>query len=149
MTTSNESTNKKVKNAVKVSEDGYIFDSRLEHYFYCLLKKNNIKFVLKPACELQPKFRYRGKSIRNIILTIDFYLPDYDLYVDPKGFDPKDSTLRFKIFRYLNFLTNKEPNIAFPHNKKECDALINDLIHGLEPDYPISRRGLRKKKCTK
>ena len=56
----------------KVQKYGLKFDSRLELYFYELLKKEGIKFEFQNTYTLLKPFKYDGKSVRAMTLTVDF-----------------------------------------------------------------------------
>ena len=59
--------------------DKYTFDSSFEEILALDLNKNNIKWN-KPK-----RFNYLDDKDKLHTYTADFYLPDYDLYLDPKN----------------------------------------------------------------
>ena len=81
----------------KVELNGIKFDSKLESKVYqdltCLLKAGKISGLeLQKSFELQPSFKYNGKTERAITYRADFYyLKDGKEYVaDAKGFKTKE-----------------------------------------------------------
>ena len=111
----------------KVQKYGLKFDSRLELFFYELLRNSKIPFEFQVPYELQPSFKYQNKTIRAMTLTIDFDLTDvkYNVIVDTKGFQRNDNKLKWKILRLVlkeNF--GIEPYIFLPKNQKECMEVL-------------------------
>jgi antitoxin component of RelBE/YafQ-DinJ toxin-antitoxin module len=111
----------------KVQKYGLKFDSRLELFFYELLRNSKIPFEFQVPYELQPSFKYQNKTIRAMTLTIDFDLTDvkYNVIVDTKGFQRNDNKLKWKILRLVlkeNF--GIEPHIFLPKNQKECMEVL-------------------------
>ena len=89
----------------KTTIDNITFDSKNESNRYLelkiLLKSGLIKdLVLQPAFELQPKFKYQGKTERSITYKADFqYTEDGKTVVeDVKGFETKDFIIKRKLF---------------------------------------------------
>lgn len=120
--------NKKIKNATKTVIDNIQFDSKLEGYMYSLLKMNRIAFELKPKFELQPKFKYFTTYIRAITYTSDFYLPDFDILIDTKGFKTEASDIRIKMLKHCFYKQGKSVHVLTPKNNKECETLLLKLI---------------------
>lgn len=111
-------------------KDGLKFDSRLELFFYNLLKKENIEFEFQVTYQLFPSFKYDGKSIRPMTLTVDFDLTKFgkNIIVDTKGFQRNDNILKWKIFKYnMAFKWNNQPSIYFPKNQKECLKVVETI----------------------
>lgn len=77
--------------------------------------------------------RNKKHTLQRVIYTPDFYLPDYDLYVEVKGrqFDDELFALRFRLFKH------QYPNVAI---WKVCHhdefGKIDDVIKALQ----ISRK---------
>lgn len=116
-----------MKQIKKHYKDGIKFDSRLELFFYNLLKKENIAFQFQVAYELFPSFKYDGKSIRPMTLTVDFDFTECgkNIIVDTKGFQRNDNVLKWKIFKYtMAFEWNNQPKLFFPKNQKECLEVV-------------------------
>jgi hypothetical protein len=63
---------KKGSQIKKVKYRGITFDSKLELFFYKELKKANIPFEFQKKYVLLEKFRYDGKAVRQMTLTVDF-----------------------------------------------------------------------------
>lgn len=99
----------------KVVIDGITFDSQKEGNYYCELKilkmAGEVKdFARQVVFELQPKFKYEGKTIRAIKYIADFVVDYPDgrrVVVDTKGFRTKDYLLKRKMLLY------KYPGIVF------------------------------------
>ena len=105
----------------KVELDGIKFDSKLEAKRYSELKllekEGLISFLtLQEKFILQEKFRYRGKSIREIAYVCDFRYFDNrtkeTVVEDTKGFVTKEYALKRKMFMF------KYPHILFVEVKK-------------------------------
>lgn len=114
----------------KVEKHGLKFDSRLELFFYELLKKEGFKFDFQVPYELTPGFRYDGKSIRPMTLTVDFDFTDHGLnaIVDTKGFQRNDNILKWKWFRWVMYEKwGKQPKLFFPKNQKQCAEVVEIL----------------------
>lgn len=123
------SENKKIKNAVKVEEDGIKFDSRLERFMYQQLRDNKITFELKNTVELIPKFQFEGKSVRSMSIIPDFYLPHLNSYVDTKGWSPQSTDQKIKLFKYTLSKTNPTAKVVILKNQKEVLAYISELTN--------------------
>lgn len=118
------------------------FDSALEYVVYNYLKDNNINFVYQPESiifypskeveEIKDMTRKGVKSTviknttqKSISYTPDFYLPDFDLWLETKGYLKEDSfRLRwrlFKNFEYKGFIVR---------NLKDLKIIIESLEDG-------------------
>lgn len=101
--------------AKKTVVDGITFDSKKEADFYCELKMLRmagevIDFERQVTFELQPKFKYSGKTERAIKYIADFvvhYKDGRNVVVDVKG----DKTDVYRIKRKM--LLYKHPDIIF------------------------------------
>lgn len=130
--------NKKVRNAIKITQHGITFDSKLENYLYNCLKAHNINFEFQKKYILQKKFLYNGEAIREITLTVDFILPDFNMILDSKGFSNDVSPVKYKMLKWYLFNEQyneffngsglKLPEILMPKNRKEVDALMIKLM---------------------
>lgn len=118
----------KVRGAEKQVVDGKKYASKLELYFYNLLKSVKIPFEFQVEIELQPGFRVHGKKIQSIKIIPDFYLPGYDMIVDTKGFAMEISILKYKMLKYKFFMDGRKTTIELPRTKEECEALVNRLL---------------------
>ncbi len=118
----------KIANAQKVEIDGEKFASKLELYFYNLLKSVNIPFLFQVEYVLQDGFKFHGAAIRPIKIIVDFYLEEYDLIIDTKGWQLADSKIKYKMLKRKLFKEGKQTEIEMPKNKEECEALINRLL---------------------
>lgn len=119
----------KVRNATKVEEFGYKFDSKLEHFFYktCLALK--IKCVVKPKTyTVHPAFTFQNEKIRPITYTPDFYLPDHKTVVETKGLANESFPLRLKLFK--KHLVDMGDNSKYVQlkNQKEVTEYLTSLI---------------------
>jgi Protein of unknown function (DUF1064) len=114
----------------KVQKYGLKFDSRLELFFYELLKKEKIPFEFQITYQLLQPFKYDGKAVRAMTLTVDFDFTSHGInaIVDTKGFQRNDNILKWKWFRYV--VTNEynmQPKLYFPKNQKECVEVVGNL----------------------
>jgi hypothetical protein len=122
-----------MKQIKKVEKYGLKFDSRLELFFYELLKKNDIDFEFQVPYQLCPSFRYDGKAVRPMTLTVDFDLTSSgrNVVVDTKGFQRNDNILKWKWFRYVMYTEwRNEPKLFFPKSQKECLEVV-EIIKSL------------------
>lgn len=117
----------KIRGAAKQEVDGQKFDSKLELYFFNLLKALKIPFKFQVTYELQGGFKFHGTTIRPIKMIVDFYLPDHDLIVDTKGFQLADNKIKFKLLKHWLLSNGLATRIELPRNKEECDKLINEI----------------------
>lgn len=98
----------------KTTVDNIKFDSTKEATYYLMYKQQEkegkIKDLkLQPRFELQPSFKFMGKTIRKIEYVADFsYYEDNKLYViDVKGYKTEVYKLKKKLLLY------KYPDINF------------------------------------
>jgi|GEM_PF-2660211 len=136
---------RKIKSS-KVEQDGIIFDSKLENYFYNLLKENNIPFILKQSFELVPAFTYRHENIRPMIVTPDYILPDHNLIVDTKGFGNETVPLRYKMLKYMLHTQGTEYQIEMPSSQKRCRAIIERIQTGWVLEEPLTESAATRRK---
>ena len=88
--------------------DGIRFQSKEEARYYELLKRKRAEgkiqnFEFQPKYELQPSFKYAGKTIRAITYTADFliyHLDGTEEVVDIKGMETQQGIMRRKMFLY-------------------------------------------------
>jgi len=120
-------TNKKVKNATKKVFNDLTFDSQLEVFFYKLCLKENIIVEREPKFVLQSKFEFMGEKLREIAMFPDFYLPEFDILLECKGFANDLFPLKRKLL--LFHLKTHFPNRRYfmVKNQKECIEFINNL----------------------
>jgi len=120
-----EPDKRKIKSS-KVEQDGILFDSKLENYFYNLLKENNIDFELKPKFEILPSFTYRHETILGMKCTPDYFLPKYNLIIDVKGFGNELVPVRYKLLKYKLQSEGKNYQIEMPSSQK--DVVVNTIV---------------------
>lgn len=121
--------NKKIRNAVKTVVDGQRFDSQLEAYMYGCLKNSRITFETQKEFVLIEKFQYRGKWVRPMVKIVDFWLPDFNIVLDTKGFASDVYKVKEKLLKLvLKRDYGIEPKILTPSNRKECDAVVLGLL---------------------
>jgi|TARA_R110000796_G_scaffold7420_2_gene25508 hypothetical protein len=113
----------------KVQYQGITFDSKLELFFYKELKKAKIPFEFQRKYVLLDKFRYDGKAVRQMTLTVDFYIPKYNSIVDTKGFQRNDNKIKWKLLRRHLLDNGKEYHIFLPNTQKKCLELIKYLLN--------------------
>ena len=96
-------------NKEKRTYDGIVFDSEIEMKYYrdvvlTGLKSGEIvEYELQKPYELQPKFKYDGKTISMIKYVADFYIKYKDGHeeiIDIKGFPDSLAKLKRKLFWY-------------------------------------------------
>jgi hypothetical protein len=106
---------------------GQKFDSKLELFFYELLKKEKIPFEFQVPYELMPSFRYNKSTVRamNLIVDFDFTSHGRNVIVDTKGYQRADNKLKWKWFKYT--MKNQQPLIFLPKSQKECLEVIQIL----------------------
>jgi hypothetical protein len=111
----------------KQYKHGLKFDSKLELFFYDLLKKEKIPFEFQVSYELHPAFKYDKKAVRPMTLIVDFDFTEHGInaIVDTKGYQRQDNKLKWKWFKYIN--RDVEPKIFFPRSQKECQEVIKIL----------------------
>lgn len=119
-----DETNKKVRNAKKTLHDGILFDSQLEIAIYDYLKFKKVNFELQKKYVLLEKFERHGKKYKEMTWTADFYLPDYDIIIEGKGFE----TDRYKIVKKLFAYKYPTPVVTIK-NKKEIFDKLNTIIN--------------------
>lgn len=136
----------------KIIQDGITFDSKLEYYMYTLLLENNVAFEFRKQFCLQPQVRYMGDLVHAITLTVDFYLPNEDIILDPKGLQHGDNHLKWKMLKYHLVANNQSPRICFVYSQKAAREFIEQLKHGftedIEPKF-VNGRITRLKKLFK
>ena len=101
--------------AKKTTIDGITFDSKKEADYYCQLKMRRCAgdindFDLQVTFELQPSFKYQGKTIRAIKYIADFVVQHKDgseEVIDVKGMRTETYKVKKKLFQF------KHPNMKF------------------------------------
>jgi hypothetical protein len=118
-----------MKQIKKVHKHGEKFDSKLELYFYELLRKADIPFDFQVCYEMIPSFKYDGKAVRPMTLTVDFDFTEHgkNIIVDTKGFWRNDNKLKWKMFQWA---IETQPKLFFPKSQKECQEVL-ELIKKL------------------
>ena len=114
-----------MKQIKKVQKHGLKFDSRLELFFYELCRSEGLEFDFQVLYELHPSFKYQGKTVRAMTLTVDFDFQDHgkNVIVDTKGFQRNDNKLKWKLLKY-GLSTDSQPHIFLPRNQKECKDVV-------------------------
>ena len=114
----------------KVTKYGLKFDSKLELFFYELLRSEGLQFDFQVCYEMVPSFKYNGKSIRPMTLTVDFDFTGHgkNIIVDTKGFWRNDNKLKWKYFQWG--MSDVQPKLFFPKSQKECKEVV-ELIKKL------------------
>lgn len=121
--------NKKVRNAKRTTIDGIEFASQLESHMYALLRMHKVKFEMQKEYLLLESFTYRSQTVRPMIMTIDFYLPDFDVLLETKGFADEKYKVKLKWLKWtLKTAYKIEPDYIEVKNKKECDSLILKIL---------------------
>jgi hypothetical protein len=116
----------KVHNATPIEIDGIKFKSKLEGYTYESLKKANIIAEYEPThFTLIPAFIYNNEKIRKMT-----YLPDFignNFIIECKGMITDSFPLRWKIFKFMLHLTNKNYELYLVRNHKQVDQMIEKI----------------------
>lgn len=123
----------KIANAQKVEIDGEKFASKLELYLFNLLKAVKIPFLFQVTYVLQEGFKFHGKAISPIKIIVDFYIEEFDLLIDTKGFQLADNKIKYKMLKKKLFEEGKATTIEMPRTKDECQALVNRLMQKRKP----------------
>ncbi len=123
-----QSSNRKIRNAVKVEIGDTKYDSRTEAYFGEALKRTGIPFEFRPKFILQEGFVYRGEKVREMTIKLDYWIPSKNMLVDVKGYADEKFPLKLKLLkRHLFERDEPLPEIRLPKNKRECDELLWEL----------------------
>lgn len=114
-----------MKQIAKVQKYGLKFDSRLELFFYELCLSNKLDFDFQVLYELHPSFKYQGKTVRAMTLTVDFDFQKHgkNVIVDTKGFQRNDNKLKWKLLKW-HLSSDNQPHIFLPKNQKECREVV-------------------------
>jgi hypothetical protein len=108
------------------------FDSKLEWEIWVLLKKEKINFTIQPnvvlidAVKTHELVKTKIKFItqRPITYTPDYYLTDYNIYIEVKGWPTPAFRLRWKLFKvkgYCGFIVS---------SKNDMQTLLNYFHYG-------------------
>lgn len=114
----------------KIEIDGKKFDSKLELYCYNMLKQLKIPFEFQKKEVLMGSFRYNGKAVREITLTVDF-VAEYKqvkYYIDTKGFATEVSKMKYKMLKN-QLKGDMYTDVVWLKNQKEVQSFINKLIN--------------------
>jgi hypothetical protein len=115
------------------NDEGIKFASKLEKYCYEHLIEAEISFIFQYKYVLQDKFRYNGEAIRQITLSVDFYLPELNVIIDTKGFQREDNKLKWKMLKAQ--LQDTSPVIYFPKSQKA----VLEILKSLQPVCHIKK----------
>lgn len=118
-----------LKNWIKNNPGKFYFDSMPEYEVWKYLKNKKIKMVSQPSLELFESTKtteFKDNEIktvtqRKIGYTPDYYLPDYGIYIEVKGYADDLFKLRWKLFKlkgYTGYIV---------YSVEECKALIKIL----------------------
>jgi hypothetical protein len=132
--------------------EGIKFDSPLEYYTWRTLMDQNINFEFKRKYELIKTFTYGGETVMGISLTVDFYLTDYDIILDPKGWQHGDNHLKWKLLMRWLYQKGLDPRIVFVYNKKAVQDFVVMLRIGFSEtvdEKKFNGRVTKLKKLTK
>lgn len=123
--------------------DGIVFDSAVEMRYYrdVVLPQhksgNIVSYELQRKYELQPSFKYDGKTIRSINYIVDFYIEYKDgtsEVIDVKGMKTPEAQIKRKLFMY------KYPNITL-----RWITYVNKSVGWLEYDEAQKVKNIRIK----
>lgn len=112
----------------KVIIDGVKFDSKLELFCFNLLKSMNIEFEFQKQIVLFDKFKYNGKSIRQLTIVVDFVVNHNGsvIYIDSKGFPTETSKIKYKLLK-MSLKDTDNTDVVWLKNKKEVTEYINKI----------------------
>ena len=110
-----------MKQVKKQYKHGIKFDSKLELFFYELLKKEKLGFEFQVPYTLVPSFKYNKSSIRPMNLIVDFDFTKHGRNV----YQREDNKLKWKWFKYI--MKDRQPLIFLPKSQKECIELVKIL----------------------
>ena len=109
-----------------------IFRSHLERDFAVYLDKNKIKWQYeKHKFELLSKEQYFDETdgkmhrLRNVLFIPDFYLPEYNLIVEIKGYPYNDRLFHLKLRLFKHLYKNKK--ICVINGREEFEK-IKDIL---------------------
>jgi len=122
-------TNDPKYNNKKVEVDGIIFDSTIEGKHYIMLRDAELKPICQWRFELQPKFRYNGKTILSINYLADFFVTlKYNYVLDTKGFLLPMFKMKAKMVLY-----HHDEEIICVSSLKKMTSVINMIRAGNTP----------------
>ena len=121
-------------NNKKTIVDDIAFDSMLEARAYKYLRDNPnyLIYELQPEFELQPKFKYRGKTVRAIKYIADFMIAYKGRFyvVDAKGMETPAFKIKLKMLYYtcpaINFVLFKSIK-QFENDMEKIHNLLEKL----------------------
>ncbi len=120
------------RGGIKREYEGITFDSGLELYIYKRFKEEGIEAEYTPITfELLPKIVYEGNDKKtNNVLPLK-YTPDFvgeDFIVEGKGYANESFALRWKLFKHYLYNNNLIYQLYIPHNQKEVEKMIVDIL---------------------
>lgn len=119
----------KLKDWIKNHPGEVYFDSMPEYEVWKYLKTIKMNAVSQPQLDLFDSLKtkeYINNEIKNVTqrkigYTPDYYLPDYDIYIEVKGYADDLFKLRWKLFKlkgYKGYIV---------YSLEECKSLIKVL----------------------
>lgn len=136
---------------LKVNPDGKYFDSYPEWEVWNYLTNNNIKYKEKITLNLFPSTKTLefqqprqtkkaktegrdGREIKQIVqqsisYTPDYYLPEFDTYIEVKGFADELFKMRWKLFKlkgYKGFVVYSLEEFKDLYNKLKSNQLLSN-----------------------
>lgn len=131
-----------------VNTYGVKFDSKIEFYFYHLLRQANISFAFQVPFELQPKvvkqeavqMKTKVKLVDRtyllpIEIIVDFiiHIGDKMIIVDTKGFLMEKTAIKIKILKYKLYRLDINFDIILCSSQKSAHEIVNKISAGLQP----------------
>lgn len=144
--------------AKKSEYKGIVFDSKMEMDFAKYLdgmlisykgiqiRHGPIKWERSKSFELIPRetwidrterdcsvktLRNKKRVLPKVVYTPDFYLPEYNLYVETKGYQFDDSVFRLRLRVFKHFYPNVNICIITSHSEfNKIDKIIENLKIG-------------------
>lgn len=125
------------------------YDSPLEFYTAELLRSHHIRFEFKRKYTLFTSFNYAGETVMGLTLTVDFYLLDYDIILDPKGNQNEGNPIKWKLLKKWLSFRKLTPRIIFVYSQKEALAFVIQLKHGFKENVKPGTVNTRIKKLKR
>jgi len=120
---SEDNSNRKVRNATVIEYDGHMFKSKLEYRTYKAFQEANIPVGYeRKTFTLIDSFTYNNEKIRRITITPDF---DGDGFIlETKGFATDIFKLRWKLFKNYLCTNGLYYDLYMPRTMKDVHACI-------------------------
>lgn len=128
------------------------YDSPLEFYTAELLREQRIPFEFKRKYAMFPSFNYCGETVIGLTLTVDFYLTDHDIILDPKGLQNDGNPIKWKLLKLWLLNKKQTPRICFVYNQQEARDFVMMVKYGFSQklkEPQVNGRITKLKKLSK